>query len=164
MTRASTPGLPILNKREYYHIFPYFLPQIREIPMLIWKLKICIGPRQLYLQSIAVSDQHFYTPSLLERWEYHFQKLRFSPNLGKELRLSKSLLKVVNKRHRGGYKGRGCQRGTQREVCCNPLHSIIPAPLCFSLSLCKERMKYGFHSKLAALSQDAYFFAGLECQ
>lgn len=25
-------------------------------------------------------------------------------------------------------------------------------------------MKYGFHSKLAALSQDAYFFAGLECQ
>lgn len=51
-------------------------------------------------------------------------------------------------------------RGLKGEVCCNPLHSIIPASLCFSLLLCKERMKYGFHSKLAALSQDAYFFAG----
>lgn len=50
------------------------------------------------------------------------------------LRLSKSLLKVVNKRSRGGNKGRGCQRGGLKgEVCCNPLHSIIPAPLCFSL-------------------------------
>lgn len=52
----------------------------------------------------------------------------------RRLRRSKSLLKVVNKRSRGGNKGRGCQRGGLKgEVCCNPLHSIIPAPLCFSL-------------------------------
>lgn len=51
-------------------------------------------------------------------------------------------------------KKEGMPAGTQREVCCNPLHSIIPAPfVLFPFRFSKERMKYGFHSKLAALSQ-----------
>lgn len=58
----------------------------------------------------------FYTVPILYGWKYHFQKFRFSPNVGQQLRLSKSLLEVVNKRSRGEIKEEGAGEGCEGEV------------------------------------------------
>lgn len=53
------------------------------------------------------------------------------PRPGFEIQSKFGQASVAHKRRRGGHKGGGARQGTQREVRCNPLRSIRPAPLCF---------------------------------
>lgn len=51
---------------------------------------------------------------------------------------------VAHKKRRRGNKGGGASEGTQREVRCNPLHSIRPAPLCFPSRSAKKEWNMVF--------------------
>lgn len=51
---------------------------------------------------------------------------------------------VAHRKRRRGKKGGGASQGTQREVRCNSLHSIRPAPLCLASRAAKKEWNMVF--------------------